>query len=69
MAVGIVSSGASKQSQTIIKKGEIPLFVNLVRSDKIMIVYWVIKVVGNICVDSVLARDSIILEGGLKKII
>jgi hypothetical protein len=67
-AHGIISTDTREQSQTIIKV-TIPLFVNHVRSDQIAIVYWVIKVVGNISVDSVFERDSIIMEGGLNKLI
>ena len=59
-----VASGSSVQCQSIIDKGGIPLFVELLKSEKAGILEQAIWAIGNIASDKSLYRDMIIREGG-----
>jgi hypothetical protein len=60
-----VASGTTVQCQSIIDKGGIPLFVDLLRSNNMGIVEQAIWAIGNISSDCVFYRDNIIRAGGL----
>lgn len=60
-----VASGTSIQCQSIIDKGGIPLFINLLRSSNPGILEQAIWAIGNISSDSVIYRDNILKAGGL----
>lgn len=60
-----VASGTTIQCQSIIDKGGIPLFVELLRSGNMGIVEQAIWAIGNISSDCVFYRDTIIRAGGL----
>ena len=64
-----VASGSSVQCQSIIDKGGIPLFVELLKSDKAGILEQAIWAIGNIASDKSLYRDMIIREGGVNNIV
>ncbi len=60
-----VASGSNIQCQSIIDKGGIPLFVDLLKSSNMGIVEQAIWAIGNISSDCVGYRDTIIKAGGL----
>jgi len=60
-----VASGTTIQCQSIIDKGGIPLFVDLLKSTNMGIVEQAIWAIGNISSDCVFYRDTIIRSGGL----
>lgn len=64
-----VASGTSIQCQSIIDKGGIPLFINLLKSDNAGILEQAIWAIGNISSDSVVYRDNILKAGGLNSLI
>lgn len=64
-----VASGTNIQCQSIIDKGGIPLFVDLLRLDNMGIVEQAIWAIGNISSDSVFYRDQIIRAGGLTNLV
>jgi hypothetical protein len=60
-----VASGTTIQCQSIIDKGGIPLFVELLKSNNTGIVEQAVWAIGNISSDCVFYRDNIIRAGGL----
>jgi hypothetical protein len=64
-----VASGTNVQCQSIIDKGGIPLFVDLLRSENMGIVEQAIWAIGNISSDCVFYRDNIIKAGGLNNLV
>ncbi len=60
-----VASGSNIQCQSIIDKGGIPLFVDLLKSSNMGIVEQAIWAIGNISSDCVFYRDTILRAGGL----
>jgi importin subunit alpha-6/7 len=64
-----VASGTNIQCQSIIDKGGIPLFVDLLKSSNMGIVEQAIWAIGNISSDCVFYRDTIIRAGGLTNLV
>lgn len=64
-----VASGTTIQCQSIIDKGGIPLFVELLKSSNMGIVEQAIWAIGNISSDCVFYRDTIIRSGGLVNLV
>ena len=64
-----VASGSTVQCQSIIDKGGIPLFVDLLKSSNMGIVEQAIWAIGNISSDCVFYRDIIIRAGGLANLV
>jgi importin subunit alpha-6/7 len=64
-----VASGTTIQCQSIIDKGGIPLFVELLRSQNAGIVEQAIWAIGNISSDCIFYRDNIIRAGGLENLV
>ena len=64
-----MASGTTIQCQSIIDKGGIPLFVELLRSDNAGIVEQAIWAIGNISSDCIFYRDTIIRAGGLQNLV
>jgi hypothetical protein len=64
-----VAAGNSMQTNSIIDKGGIKIFVDLLLSEHIGIIEQAIWVVGNIACDTVNHRDMLIKAGGHKNLI
>lgn len=64
-----VASGTSIQCQSIVDKGGIPLFVELLKSPNLGTVEQAIWAVGNISSDCVAYRDNIIRNGGITNLV
>jgi len=64
-----VASGTTVQCQSIIDKGGIPLFVELLKSSNPGILEQAIWAIGNISSDCVFYRDTIIKAGGLLNLV
>lgn len=64
-----VASGTTVQCQSIIDKGGIPLFVELLKSNNPGILEQAIWAIGNISSDCVFYRDTIIRSGGLTNLV
>lgn len=64
-----VASGTTVQCQSIIDKGGIPLFVELLKSNNPGILEQAIWAIGNISSDCVFYRDTIIRAGGLVNLV
>jgi len=64
-----VASGTTQQTQSIIDKGGIPLFVKLLNSPNTEVAEQAIWAIGNISGDSTLYRNMILNAGGLKPMI
>lgn len=64
-----VASGTSIQCQSIVDKGGIPLFVELLRSPNMGTVEQAIWAIGNIASDCVAYRDNIIRNGGILNLV
>jgi hypothetical protein len=64
-----VASGTTIQCQSIIDKGGIPLFVELLKSSNVGIVEQAIWAIGNISSDCVFYRDTIVRAGGLVNLV
>ncbi len=64
-----VASGTSIQCQSIIDKGGIPLFIDLLKSSNAGILEQAIWAIGNISSDCVFYRDTIIRAGGLVSLV
>ena len=64
-ALNNVASGTTIQCQSIIDKGGIPLFVDLLKSPNMGNVEQAIWAIGNISSNCVFYRDTIIRSGGL----
>lgn len=64
-----VASGTTIQCQSIIDKGGIPLFVELLKSNNSGIVEQAIWAIGNISSDCIFYRDTIIRAGGLHNLV
>ncbi len=64
-----VASGTSIQCQSIVDKGGIPLFVELLRSPNMGTVEQAIWAIGNIASDCVTYRDNIIRNGGITNLV
>lgn len=60
-----MASGTTVQCQSIIDKGGIPLFIDLLKSNNMGIVEQAIWAIGNISSDCIYYRDNIIRSGGL----
>lgn len=64
-----VASGTTIQCQSIIDKGGIPLFVELLKSNNPGIVEQAIWAIGNISSDCIFYRDNIVRAGGLNNLV
>jgi len=64
-----VASGTTQQTQTIIDKGGITLFINLLKSPHIDVAEQAIWALGNISGDSATYRDMVLKCGGLEPLI
>jgi hypothetical protein len=64
-----VASGTSIQCQSIVDKGGIPLFVELLKSQNMGTVEQAIWAIGNIASDCVNYRDNIIRNGGIVNLV
>ena len=64
-----VASGTTQQTQTIIDKGGIPLFIKLLKSPHIDVAEQAIWALGNISGDSATYRDMVLKCGGLDPLI
>jgi len=64
-----VASGTTVQCQSIIEKGGINLFVELLKSPNMGIVEQAVWAIGNIASDCIFYRDTIIRSGGLKNLV
>lgn len=64
-----MASGSTVQCQSIIDKGGIPLFVELLKSPTIGIVEQAIWAIGNIASDCIFYRDTILRHGGLRNLV
>ena len=64
-----MASGTNIQCQSIIDKGGIPLFVELLKSNNSGIVEQAIWAIGNISSDCIFYRDNIIRSGGLQNLV
>lgn len=64
-----VASGTSIQCQSIVDKGGIPLFVNLLKSSNLGTVEQAIWAIGNIASDCVTYRDNIIRNEGIANLV
>jgi hypothetical protein len=61
-----IASGSTQQTQTIIDKGGIPLFIRLLKSPHIDVAEQAIWALGNISGDSATYRDMVLKCGGLE---
>ncbi len=64
-----VAAGTTDQTRSIIEKGGIKIFVDLLLSTHVGIVEQAIWALGNIACDSQGYRDMILKSGGLKNLI
>ena len=64
-----VASGSTVQCQSIIDKGGIPLFVDMLKSKTLVIVEQAIWAIGNIASDCIFYRDTILRSGGLHNLV
>lgn len=64
-----VAAGNTTQTSSIIEKGGIKMFVDLLLSTHVGIIEQAVWALGNIACDSSSYRDSIIKNGGLKNLI
>lgn len=64
-----VASGTTQQTQTIIDKGGIPCFINLLTANRVEVAEQAIWALGNIAGDSPNFRDLILVHGGLRPLI
>ena len=64
-----IASGTTQQTQTIIDKGAIPLFVKLLSENRPGIAEQAIWAVGNIAGDCAYYRDAVLKAGGMEPLI
>ncbi|KRX01871.1 Armadillo-type fold [Pseudocohnilembus persalinus] len=64
-----IASGNSSQTQAIIDKGAIPIFIKLLKSDQSEVAEQAIWAIGNISGDCAVYRDMILRSGGLQPLI
>ena len=64
-----VASGTTYQTQTIIDKGGIPLFIKLLSENRPGIAEQAVWAIGNIAGDCTFYRDTILKAGGLEPLI
>ena len=64
-----VASGTTNQTQCVIDKGGIPLFIKLLSENKPGIAEQAVWAIGNIAGDCIFYRDTILKSGGLEPLI